>query len=128
MSNYCDGSFYQQNLYTNTYSLWENSAYYDINNLSPQNFSSSWHRGNDEDFETRYTSGPMVAQASEPPDLRNRRVVERTSLYEYPDSFYKDVTWVVYKHIYDNIAIVTNSTKDYVLDCKTVKPSIFINI
>ncbi|CAB3241811.1 unnamed protein product [Arctia plantaginis] len=94
MSNYCDESFYQQNIYTNTYSLWENSAYYDINNLSPQNFSSSWHRGNDEDFETRYTSGPTEAQPSEPPDQRNRRVVDRTSLYEDPDSFYRDITSV----------------------------------
>ncbi|XP_075988426.1 uncharacterized protein LOC142984579 [Anticarsia gemmatalis] len=92
MSNYCDEAFYQQNIYTNTYSLWENSAYYDINNLSPQNFSSSWHRGNDEDFETRYTSGPTESEAPEPPDPRNRRIVDKASLYEDPELFYRDVT------------------------------------
>lgn len=92
MSNYFGEAFYPPNIFTNTYSLWENSAYYDINNLSPQNFSSSWHRGNDEDFETRYTSGPTEAEAPEPPDHRNRRTVDRASLYEDPDLFYQDVT------------------------------------
>lgn len=92
MNNYCGTPNYQQNIYANTYSLWENSAYYDINNLSPQNFSSSWHRGNDEDFETRFTSGPTESKDAEPPDHRNRRTVKKSSLYEDPDTFYHNIT------------------------------------
>lgn len=92
MSNYCDEPFYQQNIYPNTYSLWGNSVFYDINNLSPQNFSSSWHCGNDEDYETRYTSGPTEDEGPPvPKDHRNRRIVNKISLYDDPAMFYENM-------------------------------------
>ncbi|KAJ0170286.1 hypothetical protein K1T71_014214 [Dendrolimus kikuchii] len=66
--------------YNNTYSLWQNSRFYDTNNLSPQNYNSNqWN-----------TSKEFIEKPSEvKKDVKNRRIITRTLLYEDPELFYE---------------------------------------
>lgn len=94
MNNLYDDQVLHDNTFTNTYSLWGNSKYYDIKNLSPQNYCVSRNGtiGSEikQEFKaSRWMSNPGEALAPEPPDYRNRRTIERESLYEDPDTFNK---------------------------------------
>lgn len=66
--------------YTNTYSLWQNSRYYDMNNLSPQNYNS-----NQWSTKTEFKDEKPVEVKK---DAKNRRIITRASLYEDPELFY----------------------------------------
>lgn len=95
MSDLYDEQVIHDNIYANTYSLWGNSKYYDIKNLSPQNFANrNGTIGSEisQEFKaSRWTSYPAeVPQAPESPDRLNRRTVDRDSLYEDPETFNKE--------------------------------------
>nr|XP_049700532.1 uncharacterized protein LOC110373759 [Helicoverpa armigera] len=94
MSDLCDEQVIHDNNYTNTYSLWGNSKYYDIKNLSPQNFANrNGTIGSEISQElksSRWSAPPAEEPAPEPEDSRNRRIVYRDSLYEDPDLFYQE--------------------------------------
>ncbi|KAJ8704505.1 hypothetical protein PYW07_011693 [Mythimna separata] len=96
MSDLCDEQVIHDNIYANTYSLWGNSKYYDIKNLSPQNFANrNGTIGSEISQElkaaARWTAPPVeVVPVPEPPDRLNRRTVDRDSLYEDPEAFHKE--------------------------------------
>lgn len=82
------GFYNEQNIgdsiYANTYSLWGNSKYYDIKNLSPQNFtnrSSTVGSAIGQEFRTRWVPEAEVKK----PDYFARRIITRESLYQEPD-------------------------------------------
>ncbi|KAJ8707147.1 hypothetical protein PYW08_011281 [Mythimna loreyi] len=94
MSDLCDDQVIHDNIYANTYSLWGNSKYYDIKNLSPQNFANrNGTIGSEISQEykaLRWMAGQVVEpKVVEPPDRLNRRTVDRDSLYDDPETFKK---------------------------------------
>ena len=97
MSDLCDDQVIHDNLYANTYSLWGNSKYYDIKNLSPQNFANrNGTIGSEISQELKAsrwaTAAPVeVVPAPEPPDSLRRRTIGRDSLYEDPESINKEI-------------------------------------
>ncbi|KAH9638163.1 hypothetical protein HF086_009191 [Spodoptera exigua] len=90
MSDLCNEQDIGDNIYTNTYSLWGNSKYYDIKNLSPQNFANrNGTIGSEIGQEFRATrwvpSKPEVEVKKDPPDPFKRRTITKESLYQDPD-------------------------------------------
>ncbi|CAH0697966.1 unnamed protein product [Spodoptera exigua] len=90
MSDLCNEQDIGDNIYTNTYSLWGNSKYYDIKNLSPQNFANrNGTIGSEIGQEFRATrwvpSKPEVEVKKVPPDPFKRRTITKESLYQDPD-------------------------------------------
>ncbi|CAH1642934.1 unnamed protein product [Spodoptera littoralis] len=81
------GFYNEQDFYANTYSLWGNSKYYDIKNLSPQNFANrNGTIGSELGQEFRATRWvPEKEVKKPPPDYFDRRTITRESLYQDPD-------------------------------------------
>ncbi|XP_030022321.2 uncharacterized protein LOC115441600 [Manduca sexta] len=63
-------------MYSNTYSLWQRSQYYDTNNLSLRNFIS------------KERENPKKCDKAESSNIKNVRVITRNSLYEDPELFH----------------------------------------
>lgn len=74
-----EGSAEAQPQYTNLYSLWGSSQYYNTNELSPRNYFRSSEETEQE------TASAVVPKQEADRDIYNRRTVKRDNLFERPD-------------------------------------------
>lgn len=89
----------QENIYTYTYSLWEDSKYYDTKNLSPHSFGAKPPQFIEAltplQLELRSSICPEpptpAAEAPDIPDCRKRRIIDQGSLYDDPENFHQNV-------------------------------------